>query len=1218
MWTRPGNWHAVSEGGKQLSERTAATQSGRPRRRSLVPRLSDVRIQSKLGLILLVPILAVVALAGIELATAGQTLVDARQVDSTVRLSNKAGRLIQALQDERLAAAQVLMASPNSARTDLTNNFKKQNTRTDQAVRTYRAQRSELKNPPGDMTGQLSVISNQLDSLTKEVRLEVLSPDEADATVASVTFRYQVLISELLDMRQSVVKYTASRVLSDELSANAALSQAKEFAAQEQLALLRVISDGQGFDSTSFETFLGTLTGQQSAYDSFNRTATDSQQRLLQEDVNGPHVQDSTALETDARTDGLGNSLSISETAWNRAMEQRITAIRGVEQKLDATAAAHAQAEVASVVRKVIIESAAGLLVLLIAIILALLVARAMARSLRRLREGALRVAYEGLPQAVTQLRETDTIGGRSPEEIAGEVRDPVQVRGRDEIGQVSEAFNVVHREAVRVAAEQAVLRSSVSTMFVNLARRSQLLVDRLIGHLDRLEQGEEDPDRLAQLFQLDHLATRMRRNDENLLVLAGADSTRARREAAALGDVLRAAQSEVEQYTRIEFGVVDRDVEVEATAVNDVVHLVAELLDNATSFSAPDSAVVVDARRVGDRAIVQIEDRGIGMSSDVLAEVNERLAAPPLVDVAVSRMMGLVVVGRLASRLGIRIELRAAHDRGTVADVILPGSILVSVDRTGRQSIGLPTQEPPLALEPVAERQFTPDPMPGLPYQPAGRESLADAANAHGYDNGSSSLPRRPAPRDAEPEEQSVRRSLFDPPQRSAPAEPDPEAGTPSWDAATGSPQGTPERSDRRTVADQLLPRRSVPVDPGEAVTTQWEMPPGGIPAAGPSDTGADSGPIELPRRATEETGSRSGFSSEAGSRAGTDTGERADTAGWPAARSGAEVSDMTVETPKVGSAASGWTSRTHSVGADGSRQSGTGRQEEDVRAPGRLDSARSEPTTGSSSGRNEIIPRNVDDTMELPIFREVESAWFRTSPSRPRTGSSTAASTAASSAASTAEHRPTVSGLSRRASSTRSSDEVSRSAAERPGTEWSDTERTGSYRSGQQPGQQQSGSQWPGAERPGGDRPSATGRPDDGSSRQFSEPEQSSGRSERPAARAAEVPSAGRPDIDPWQSAADKGWQAASAAAPSDGPAETTGSGLPKRRPMAQLVPGGVEDVGEPVQVRERSPEAVRGLLSAYHRGVQRGRASGTPRSTSTSGHRSTDSGAGEEQEA
>ena len=1167
-----------------MSKRTAATQAVRQRRRRVFPRLGDVRIQSKLGLILLVPVLAVVALAGIELANAGQTLSEARQVDATLKLSAQAGNLIEQLQNERLDAAEALMATGTSKHASSADEFRKQTRATDDRISSYRAERDKINDSSG-IAGNLSVIDQQLDSLTKQGRAEVLSP--GDATVASITFRYQTVISELLDLRDSMTSLTDDRALSNELAANAALSDAKEYAAQEQLQLLRVINDSGGFDATTFETFLGTLTDQQSAYDSFNRAATETQRQQLEETVNGTQVQESTRLETDARTAGIGQPLDIQTSEWNTAMAKRINAMRSAEQILDANSAGHAQEAVNSIVRQVVAEAGAGLLVLVVAILLALLVARAMARSLRQLREGALQVAYEGLPQAVGQLETADSIGGMTPEEIAGQLRDPIQVRGRDEIGQVSEAFNVVHREAVRVAAAQAVLRASVSTMFINLARRSQLLVDRLIGHLDRLEQGEEDPDRLAQLFQLDHLATRMRRNDENLLVLAGADSSRARREAAPLGDVLRAAQSEVEQYTRIEFGVVDRDVEVEATAVNDVVHLVAELLDNATAFSSPDTAVVVEARRVGDRAIVQIEDSGIGMSDEVLADVNERLANPPLVDVAVSRMMGLVVVGRLASRLGIKIELRPAPDRGTVADVVLPASVLVPSERPGLRPASLPTQSGPLALEtrpepPARDGGFpappepADDPMPGVPFQPPARDTLADAANGHRLNNGSSALPRRqPGAQDAgsppaadRAAEEPTRRSLFDPPPRKrepeqpgsfeqsgyqqpspGPSRFEPLARNSRYDeerAGADPGRGTnhrPEPSADDTVTFDRIPAEPEPTDR-----------PGGLPRR-PTGTPPRPGP----RGRNQET-----ESDPAASRPGTDR--------WSEPSDRPMADELTVETPQL-PARDVWTPAPSA--AEDSPRYGEGRVDPDGAGQRGIDSVTPETGHGSGTGRAEIIPRNVDDTMELPIFREVESAWFRTSPSRPRSTPDAGASPTP-----TAAGRSTPGGTT----ATRAEEPAPRPAEPK-------TRRT------VLPTRAPSGE-------------AAQSRPAD-----------RSGEPAVPGNRpVAEVPSEGRPDIDPWRSAADKGWQAASAVTKPP-TSETTTAGLPKRRPMAQLVPGGVEDSSRPAsRSRERSPEAVRGLLSAYHRGVQRGRAGGgdPSRAGAVPGHRSTGSGAGEEQEA
>src|SRR5262249_13825452 len=199
------------------------------------------------------------------------------------------------------------------------------------------------------------------------------------------------------------------------------------------------------------------------------------------------------------------------------------------------------------------------------------------------------------------------------------------------------------------------------------------------------------------------------RRNDEHRLVGAGAASTGVQREPAALIDVLRAAQSEVEHYARIEFGVIDRDIEVAAHAVNDLVHLVAELFDNATAFSPPDAGVMVEARRVGDRAVLYVEDHGIGIGPDQLADLNERLATPPMADVAVARTVGLVVVARLAARHGIKVELRPANDRGTVADVLLPQSVLMHRSSIGgRVTSGV--------LPPAASPARTPQDNPQIP----------------------------------------------------------------------------------------------------------------------------------------------------------------------------------------------------------------------------------------------------------------------------------------------------------------------------------------------------------------------------------------------------------------------------------------------------------------------------------------------------------------------
>ena len=313
-----------------------------------------------------------------------------------------------------------------------------------------------------------------------------------------------------------------------------------------------------------------------------------------------------------------------------------------------------------------IVFSFAVALLLGIALIATTVIGRSMVGPLRRLRNGAFEVAGTRLPEMVRRMSETD--GEGIPPEV-----EPIDVDSSDEIGEVARAFDQVHKEAVRLAANEAALRGNVNAMFVNLSRRSQSLVERQIRMITRLEQGEQDSKRLASLFQMDHLATRMRRNSENLLVLAGHELSRRWSRPVALVDVLRAAASEIEQYERVTLNV-QPGISVRTEAVSDVVHLTAELVENATSFSAAETPVTIAAQLQGNGwTLIEITDQGVGMSAEEMAQANWRLARPPVVDVAVSRRMGLFVVARLAARHGIRVRLCPVPSGGLIAQVWLP-----------------------------------------------------------------------------------------------------------------------------------------------------------------------------------------------------------------------------------------------------------------------------------------------------------------------------------------------------------------------------------------------------------------------------------------------------------------------------------------------------------------------------------------------------------------
>ncbi|MEV5913920.1 nitrate- and nitrite sensing domain-containing protein [Streptomyces chartreusis] len=363
-------------------------------------------------------------------------------------------------------------------------------------------------------------------------------------------------------------------------------------------------------------------------------------------------------------------SQGITAENWWAVNTLKYNAYRDIENDLANTAVNEASVISDDAKRDALITGAAVVVALLAAFILAGMVARQMSRSMRQLRNAAFGIAEQRLPMLVDQLSRTDP--GRVDTRVA-----PIPINTRDEIGEVARAFDQVHREAVRLAAEQALLRGNINAIFTNLSRRNQSLIEGQLTLITDLENNEADPDQLENLFKLDHLATRMRRNGENLLVLAGEEPGRRWDQPVPLVDVLRAASSEVEQYERIELSGVP-EAEIHGRAVTDLVHLLAELLENATTFSSPQTKVRVTATRLPDgRVMIEIHDKGIGLTAEDFADINHKLANPPTVDAAISQRMGLFVVGRLSDRHGIRVQLRPSGEQaGTTSLVMLPDAI--------------------------------------------------------------------------------------------------------------------------------------------------------------------------------------------------------------------------------------------------------------------------------------------------------------------------------------------------------------------------------------------------------------------------------------------------------------------------------------------------------------------------------------------------------------
>ncbi|MFB9675700.1 sensor histidine kinase [Streptosporangium vulgare] len=627
--------------------------------------MKNWRVRSRLTALILVPTAVGVVLAGTRVVASVDSVAGYQRTAAAAEYSGGLRDLAQALGLERDRGAWSSFQPSNKG---LKESSDAQRKTVDALARKVRLEVQAIDDSYGARVVEAARnVSYQLEGLPELRRLPGIARVE----------RYSSMIAPLLTLHEELTLVSDDPEIIGNTRALSALAYAKEEVSKQRARLLAGYYAPSLINPQEIEKFIASRSRMDEYEADFGVEATPDNAQLLvtaliDERVHRAELTKARVIVLASNPARTGRLLSdFNEVKqWFSDNTAVLDRMRKVETQVAGDVVTRARDLEDTEQRNAIVTAGLILLLLLLVLGLTVVIARSMVTPLRRLRAEALEVASFRLPESVRRLRVSGD--SRAPEV------DPISVDTSDEIGEVAKAFDEVHRQAVRLASEESELRSNISAMFVNLSRRTQTLVERQISLIDGLEKGEEDGGRLADLFRLDHLATRMRRNSENLLVLAGHEPTRRRSQPAKLVDVVRASLSEVEDYERVQVKV-HRTISVAGSAANDIVHLVAELVENALQFSPRASQVVVSSSVIeGGGALLAVSDPGIGMTHEELVETNRKLADPPVVDVSVSRRMGLFVVGRLALRHGIRVQLRPQEGGGLVAMVLFPPELVV------------------------------------------------------------------------------------------------------------------------------------------------------------------------------------------------------------------------------------------------------------------------------------------------------------------------------------------------------------------------------------------------------------------------------------------------------------------------------------------------------------------------------------------------------------
>ncbi|WP_335986878.1 sensor histidine kinase [Glycomyces sp. MUSA5-2] len=654
-----------------MNDELAESPPSQSKRRPRGGPWSRMRIRTKLTIMLLVPALTLAGMVALRLVESADEARDIGATADAVELARDVNAVIVAIQAERKDAARLVYQEQTGV-TDvesIQNSFAGNETDTGAALDALAATRASL-----DLDEESEALLDRADAPLE--RLGIAREAVRDGSVAAVHLTvYNSVVSRLAAVLDHVVDLAGTSELTRTVRTAALLAAIDESSEQIRMLVLS-LEDGRPL-AGKHRTFMRLTAAREESLAEYRRMLAQTDPDAAVFEVGGLGAAD--AREANAFESTIAGSRSDEEQevehyALMAAYDARHAATTELVTASFDEATAEAEAVSAAAIRRLATESIIAIVALAIAFLIAFTIGRSVTRGLRDLSGSARQIAMVDLPQAVKRVDQQQGLGGLSPFEYAARTTPPMQVRGDDELSEVGEAFNIVHREAIRVSAQQALLRYHVGAIFVRLARRGHSLTGRLTAELDAAEQNEQDPERLQRLFRLDHLASLIGRANDSLLVLGGSSAAKVRTTDASLDDVLIAAQSRIEYYTRIE-AAADEGAWVKADHVDDVVQLLAELMDNATRYS--ESAAEITARVLTGKVIIQVRDHGIGIEPDRMERFNDRLRRDTPVDLEAMQAMGLTVVGFLAGRHGIEVELRPSIGGGVVAEIAVPGTLL-------------------------------------------------------------------------------------------------------------------------------------------------------------------------------------------------------------------------------------------------------------------------------------------------------------------------------------------------------------------------------------------------------------------------------------------------------------------------------------------------------------------------------------------------------------